>query len=117
MPATITWNGNQIKAKLAAASQMAVDKVNADCVSGARREHPWHSETGFEEGSIHAAPAITEGERVVGHWGAYTQYSLALEIGTSRIGPTIYDREAASDGMWTIAPPQPQPGVRVLQAF
>jgi hypothetical protein len=115
--AKIAWNGNAVKQRVAASARMAVDKVAADCVSGAKRGHPWENQTGFEESEIHMAPATLEGKRVVGRWGAFTDYSLALEIGTSRIGPTIYDREAASDGMWTIAPPQPAPGVTVEQAF
>lgn len=115
--ATIVWRGDAVKRRVAAAAQMGVDKVDADCVADARREHPWKSETGFEEGSITMAPAVLEGDRVRGRWGAYTEYSLALEIGTSRIGPTIFEREANSDGMWSIPAPKPEEGVTVVQPF
>lgn len=116
--ARITWNGDAIKARVAAASKLGIDKVQSLCVTDARQIHPWSNQTGFEEGSITMAGAVLEGARVVGRWGAYTNYSLALEIGTSRIGPTIYEREQAGGGdMWAIPAPKPDDGVRVEQAF
>lgn len=115
--ATLKWNGRSVKNRVAAASRMGVDKVTSECVSDARRDHPWKSQTGFEDAAITMAPAVLEGNRVVGKWGAYTEYSLWLEIGTSRIGPTAFEREASSDGMWTIPGPKPEPGQRVEQGF
>lgn len=116
--ARLDWNGPALRRRVALAAAYAVDKTTSECVSGAKRDHPWDNETGFEEGSIMAHPAVFEDAAVRGRWGAYTNYSLYLEIGTSRIGPTAQAREAESpEGMWTIPEPQPEPGVTVRQEF
>lgn len=116
--ARIVWRGDAVKRRVAAAAALGIDKVDADCVAGAKRDHPWSNQTGFEEGSITMAPAALEGDRVRGRWGAYTAYSLALEIGTSRIGPTIFEREQMGAGdMWAIPGPKPDEGETVMQPF
>ena len=114
--AHVTWNGKRIMAKAAAAAMFAVDKTTSEAVSGAKREHAWMNDTGIEEASIMMRPASFDGVRVQGRWGAYTDYSLYLEIGTSRIGQTAFER-AQEGEMWTIPPPLPPEGVTVRQDF
>lgn len=114
--ATLEWRGKQVAAKMAAAAKLGVDKTMSECVSDARRNHPWVSQTGFEEASITMTGAHADGLRVSGRWGAYADYSLYLEIGTSRVGPTAGQRENEGE-MWSIPGPQPAEGVSVRQPF
>jgi hypothetical protein len=117
--AKLNWNGAKIAARTQAASVLAVDRTMSEAVIEAKAIHPWHNVTGFTEGSIAVMqPATVSGEKVSGRWGSSAADALDLELGTSRIGPTVGEREAASpEGMWTIAGPEPQPGVRVRQDF
>ena len=117
--ATIDWKGDAILAKMGAAAKLALDKVMADCVSEAKRVHAYQNRDGFLEASTQiTTPATVEGLKVVGHWGALANYALFVEIGTSRIGSTAFQREQAAGGMmWSIADPKPAEGVSVLQSF
>ncbi|MHB1950161.1 MAG: hypothetical protein ACYCQK_01650 [Acidiferrobacteraceae bacterium] len=117
--ATLKWNGREIVAKMAAAAAAGIDRTMSECVHDARREHSYVNRDGFLESSTdiirHAGP---DGMRVVGNWGSTADYALFVEIGTSRIGPTAPEREAADGGdMWAVPAQQPAEGVRVLQPF
>lgn len=117
--ATIDWKGDQIVTKMAAAAALAIDKVMADCVRDAKREHVYENRDGFLEASTQIiAPATTGGKKVSGSWGATAGYALFVEVGTSRIGATAFQREQAAGGMmWAIPDVQPAEGVSVLQSF
>lgn len=117
--ATIKWSGDRIIARMAAASAAGVDRTMGECVGGARREHGYDDETGFLTATTEILkPATVEGTKVSGTWGSTADYSLDVEIGTSRVGPTVEERkDAAAGNMWDVAAPQPEPGVTVEQPF
>lgn len=116
--ARIVWKGQQVRERVARAAQLGVERTMSQGVSHAKRDHPWEPDTGFEEAAIRMGAATVEADRIVGHWGAYTNYSLFLEIGTSRIGADATEREDAGGGnMWQIPSPQPSEGVTVSQDF
>lgn len=116
--ARINWKGRDVAARMAAAAQLGIDKTMSECVSTAKRDHPWVNRDGFEEGSIRMGAATLKGRKVTGRWGAYARYSLFLEIGTSRIGATAFMREQAGGGMmWAIPGPKPEEGEKVRQSF
>lgn len=114
--AKIDWKGKQVAAKVAAASVLGVEKTMAECVSDARANHPvfppasepyerYANRTGFETGAIRSNGASFDGRKATGTWGAYTNYALFLEIGTSVAGPTATDREIAGGGDMDAIPP------------
>lgn len=117
--ARIEWKGKQVLAEMAAAATVGVDKTMGECVSTAKREHPYEDQTGFETGSIAVGEhAKAEGMKVSGTWGGYSNYSLFLEIGTSRIGATAQERAQEGGGnMWAIPDVKPGLGEPVRQAF
>lgn len=117
--ATIKWNGARVAARMAAAAAAGVDRTMAECVRGARREHQYDDETGFLTATTDIlAPAHMDGTRVEGSWGSTADYSLFIEIGTSRVGPDATSREdAAAGNMWDVPAAQPSPGVTVEQGF
>ena len=116
--ATIEWNGAGIHARAALAAAAAVDRTMSECVRGARRDHEYVNRDGNLEATTDIVDAAhVDGDRVSGRWGSTADYALYVEIGTSRIGPTASEREDASDGMWTIPDPAPEPGVTVRQDF
>lgn len=114
--AAFKWNGKEIAAKAAEAAVMGVERTMAECVSDARSDHPpfppasepyerYANRTGFETGAIKSNGAHYDGVRVVGTWGAYTNYALFLEIGTSVAGPTATEREETGAGDMDAIPP------------
>jgi hypothetical protein len=114
--ATIVWKGREVAAKMAAAAVLGVEKTMADCVSDAKADHPpfppaslpyerYANRTGFETGAIRSNGAKFDGRRAVGTWGAYTNYALFLEIGTSIAGPTATEREITGGGDMDAIPP------------
>lgn len=115
----LDWKGATIKTRVGRASKLGIDATMGECVATSKIIHPWHNRTGFEEGSIQVLPGedgtpgahIAPGE-VAGEWGALANYSLFLEIGTSREdsgAPRAEEREAAAGGnMDAIAPPEPE---------
>lgn len=118
--ARIDWNGKNVAAKMAAAAVLGVEKTMADCVSDARADHPpfppasepgerYANRTSHETGSIMSNGAAFDGRRVVGSWGAYADYSLFLEIGTSISGPTATAREIVGGGDMDLIPPPEGP--------
>jgi len=116
--ATLVWNGAQVLERVKAATVLAVDRTLAEAADQAKRDHSWVSRTGFLEASIGVlAPAHSEGLRVSGSFGALANYSLFVEVGTSRVGMTAVARTEGSEGWWTIPAPKPSPGVSVRQSF
>jgi hypothetical protein len=121
--ATLKWNGDAIKRKMAAAATVGISETMAECVADAKANHPdyppasqpyerYANRSGTETGSIMMHPPTTDGLTVSGRWGGYTEYSLFLEIGTSRTGPTAFERAEAADGnMDAITPPLYPEGV------
>lgn len=116
--ARLDWKGAKLAAKVETASVIGTDQTMAACVGTAKAEHPWRNRTGFEEGSIQIltndagiAGAGVKGQKVSGRWGALADYSLYLEIGTSREdsgAPRAEVRAAAAGGnMDVITPPLP----------
>jgi len=121
--ASLDWNGKRLAAKAAQASKLAVDRTMADCVADAAANHPgfppasapderYANRTGFQTATIRILDnadgipgAILDGDTVRGSWGALGNYSLFLEIGTSREGPTATDRELAAAGNMDAVPP------------
>ena len=97
-------------------SVLAVEKTMAECVSDAKSDHPvfppaslpyerYANRTGFETGAIRSNGATFDGRRTIGTWGAYANYALFLEIGTSVTGPTATEREIAGGGDMDAIPP------------
>lgn len=97
MSGTLTWNGNEIKAKLQEAQRLAIDETTHACVTPAKNRVRRIS--GTLQGSIQARPARREGSRTVGRWGSFdVNYALWQEIITfSRAGHQPYLRPAAEE--------------------
>ena len=116
--ATLDWRGDEVFAKVLAATVLGVDRTLAESASQAKTAHRWVSRTGFLEATIGVlAFAHVEGLRVSGSFGALANYALFVEVGTSRVGATALERVMASGGWWTIPGPAPAPGVTVSQSF
>lgn len=124
MPFTLIWKGAEVRAKVAGAATLGVDATMAEGVTIAKAGHPsyppssmpdtpYANRTGFLTGSTTIkAPAVEVGSKIAGLWGSDANYSLYVEIGTSRkdsgapraevralVGPEI--------GMWEISYPSP----------
>lgn len=110
--AKLNWKGAQLRAKIAEATLIALDRTMSEAVSEAKRQHPWHNRTGWLEASTWMmGPATIDGAKVTGRWGSTANYALYLEIGTSRRGsgaPRAEARKAMAGGnMNEISPPLP----------
>lgn len=114
--AKIVWRGKEVAAKMAAASVLGVEKTISECVHDAAADHPpfppasepyerYANRTGNETGAIRSNGAEFDGRRTRGTWGAYTNYALFLEIGTSIAGPTATERESIGGGDMDAIPP------------
>lgn len=116
--ARVTFRRREIVAHARKAAVVAVDATMTDAVKDAVREHPYQNQTGFLEAETKIIePAHPDGDlHVTGSWGDTADYSLFVEIGTSRIGPRAQQR-AQEGEMWSIPGPEPQPGVTVRQSF
>jgi hypothetical protein len=117
--AVIKWNGAQLRARAAQSAALAVDRTMTEAVRSASREHSYTNQDGFLEASTDVIEAAhRDGDRIVGRWGSTADYALEVEIGTSRIGPNVSEREAQGGGnMWEIPGPLPVEGVTVEQPF
>jgi hypothetical protein len=98
-----------------AAAALAIDYTMTLCVHRARSEHAYMDRTGHMQGSVTILQGAVIGlHEVSGAWGATANYSLYLEIGTSRpwsAAPKAEERAVMGRGdMWAI--PEPQPGGR-----
>ena len=111
------WRGDDVLAKVMKAAAFGIDQTMALSVDTAKREHEWENQTGHLEGSVVITEAAApDGFVVKGTWGATADYSLFVEIGTSRVGQTAFDR-AREGEMWSIPGPMYPPGVEGPQAF
>lgn len=116
--AGFTWNGEEVFERVKAAAVAGVQRTLEESAAKAKTAHKWVSRTGFLEATIGVVdPAHSDGLVVRGAFGALAGYALDVEIGTSRIGPTTFERVAGSAGWWTIPGPAPAPGVSVRQSF
>lgn len=108
---TLVWNGEALKAKMRAAVIVAIDETMGMCVEESTRDHPeyppasepffpWANRTKALTDSVRVLESAhpVSPWRVSGTWGADLDYSLFIEIGTSRQGPTATDRMIAADG-------------------
>lgn len=108
---TFVWNGDRLLAKMRAATILGVDKTLKLCVEESRTGHPryppasdlfspWADRTDTLTFSLKVvADAHPRGPwRITGSWGSEVHYSLFIEIGTSRAGPTATERMLAADG-------------------
>ena len=112
------WNGDEVFERVRAAAEVGVQRTLEEASAQAKQAHRWVSRTGLLEASIGVLePAHSDGLTVMGGFGALAGYALDVEIGTSRIGPTTFQRVAGSAGWWTIPGPAPAPGVSVRQSF
>jgi len=116
--AVVTFRRREIVQHARQAATIAVDANMAEAVRDATREHPYANRTGFLEAETKIiTPAHPDGDlSVSGQWGDTADYSLFVEIGTSRIGPTA-DERAQEGEMWSIPGPLPEAGVSVVQPF
>lgn len=109
----IRYNKEMVKAKLAAASALAIDYTLGKCVWRARMNHEYLDRTGFLTASttIYDFAKEVAPDIISGRWGAHANYSLYVEIGTSRPdsgAPRAQVRAEEGHGdMWSIPPPQP----------
>jgi hypothetical protein len=116
--AGFTWNGEEVFERVKAAAVVGVQRTLEAASDQAKTAHKWVSRTGALEASIGVLePAHSDGLVVKGAFGASAPYALDVEVGTSRIGPTTFQRVAGSAGWWTIPGPAPAPGVSVRQSF
>ena len=112
----LDWRGDEVKAKVAAATMLAVDKTMSACVDDAKANHPGYppaskpyepyaNRTATAVGSIRISDfASANGFIISGEWGsADVNYALFLEIGTSTSGPTAEER--AAGGLLNAIPP------------
>lgn len=112
------WNGDAVFERVKAAAEVGVQRTLEAASEQAKTAHKWVSRTGLLEASIGVLdPAHSDGLVVKGAFGALAPYALDVEVGTSRIGPTTFERVAGSAGWWTIPGPAPAPGVSVRQSF
>jgi hypothetical protein len=112
------WNGDEVFERVKAAAEVGVQRTLEAASEQAKTAHKWVSRTGLLEASIGVLePAHSDGLIVKGKFGALAPYALDVEVGTSRIGPTTFQRVAGSAGWWTIPGPAPAPGVSVRQSF
>lgn len=119
--ATFNWNGDQIKERMRAASKLGIDKTMSDCVSDARGSHPAYPPAsepgerfayrspGFDTAAtdIKEPAHLDDDGNVTGSWGSNADYSLYLEIGTSRPDsgePRAQVREAEGGGDMSAIP-------------
>ncbi len=118
MPAVFKWNGDEVFEQVRLAAEAGIDRTLEAAADQAKHSHRWVSRTGLLEATIGVLePAHSDGLVVRGSFGALAGYALDVEIGTSRIGPTTFQRVAGSAGWWTIPGPAPAPGVSVRQSF
>lgn len=107
----LTWRGDEIKRKTREAAMLGIDQTLAECVTGAKADHPafppasepftpWANRTTAMTRSIRifSAAAPSGPHTITGSWGSDMRYALYLEIGTSDSGPTATERMLAADG-------------------
>lgn len=121
---TLDWKGAEVRAKVAAAATLGLDATMAEAVAIAKTDHPpyppssapetpYANRTGFLTGSTTIkAAAVEVGNRISGRWGSDANYSLYVEIGTSRKSSGAPRAEVRalvgpSAGMWEISYPSP----------
>jgi len=84
--ATFTWNGTEIKKRIALAEQDAINAIMAKAAAHAKKNHPgWRTITGLAQGSIDivefADHEKREEENIVGRWGSRgVSYMIWLEL-------------------------------------
>lgn len=116
---SLVWYGDEVKAKVRAASIVAIDQTMAECVSGSKDGHPafppasdpftrWANRTTAMTRSIRIFDSASPSgpSTVTGSWGSHMRYALYLEIGTSRSGPTAEARAGADGGNPNLVAPE-----------
>lgn len=79
----MTWHGDEIKARLLAASKRGIDDTMAEATIEAKTHHPgWQNRTGTAEGSVRVVDAAHEDRKgVLGRWGSQgVNYVIWLEL-------------------------------------
>jgi hypothetical protein len=107
----LVWKGDDLKRDMRRACMLAIDQTMAECVAESKDDHPvfppasepftpWADRTGNLTGSVRIFEAahVSGPSTVTGSWGSHVRYSLFIEIGTSREGPTATERMEAADG-------------------
>lgn len=90
------WKGDEVVAKVEAATKLAIDQTTAAAVNRAKSEHPWKNRTGTLEGSLQMRSARAEGLQIRGEWGSFdVNYAIFLELGTANMPAMPYLRPAA----------------------
>lgn len=95
--ATMSWRGDEVAGRVAAAAKLAVDATTAAAVTHAKQNHPWQNVTGTLEGSLQmrGAEIVSDGD-IVGQWGSFdVEYAIFLELGTAVMPAYPYLRPAA----------------------
>ncbi len=128
--ARLDWKGGDVRRKVALACAVGIDATMAEAVRLAKADHApyppssapgerFHSRMAFLEGSIQIFDeAIPSNEVwIAGSWGAEANYSLYVELGTSRKASgapraQMRARSATPPGMYAI----PGPAVPPLMA-
>lgn len=81
----LNWQGDQVLAKVRAATRWGMDSTMADCVTTAKSLVP--VKTTILQGSIQMRPAVDSGGTITGYWGSFsTKYARWVEEGT---GPHV----------------------------
>lgn len=93
MAGRLIWKGQEVEARVAAASQAAVDETNEAGATLARGAAPFR--TGELQGSIGTEPASVSGDQVKGQLVARAPHSIFVELGTSKMPAQPYLRPSA----------------------
>lgn len=121
----VDWKGAAVRQHVAEACRLGVDATMDDAVRKARAGHPEYPPSSrpgapyanrsgsLVSGTVVKVKALLEGSRIRGVWGNLRDYSLFVEIGTSRDDsgfPRAQARAAEGAGdMWAIPPPSEPP--------
>jgi hypothetical protein len=102
MSTKLTWNDRQIRGDVDVAVKIGIDQTLADSVAHAQLPKPTGAprRTGAMANNISFMPAERKGNRVVGHFGNWTQdYTLIQELkngflrrAADRMFPTVNER-------------------------
>lgn len=89
----LIWKGDQVEAKVIAASRDAVDETNEASAARARAEAPVR--TGSLREGIGTRPATEEGAVISGQLVARAKHSLFVELGTVNMPAQPFLRPSA----------------------
>lgn len=91
----ITWHGEEIAARIRAASVAAIDDTLNAAVEYAKAHHEFEDQSGYVESDIQAEPARPTATGAEGRWGDSARGAIDLELGNVQTPPMPFLRPAA----------------------